>query len=127
MVGVRMCQHHRVDPRHTRIEKLLAQIWGSIDKDDDSSDFHQHRDAAATIAGIVGIAAAPISPDHRHAGRGAAAQDRHPHRTDALALPKRRKKLALVISAKCCSSIPFNSATAAAVAATKAGSLRLPR
>src|SRR6516162_3927768 len=127
MVGVRVCQHYPVDPRHTRIEKLLAQIWGSIDKYDYSAEFYQHRHSAAAIAGIVGIAAAPISPDYRHAGRGAAAQDRYPHWTGALALPKRRKKLALVTSAKYCSSIPFNSATAAAVAAMKAGSLRLPR
>src|SRR6516165_2418645 len=118
MVGMRMSEHRRVDPPDAAIEELLAQIRGSIDEDDDTANFHQDRYTAATIAGVGGIAAAPISPDHRYAGRRAATQESHLHRTGALALPNRRKKLALVVAAKCCSSMPFSSATAAAVAAT---------
>jgi hypothetical protein len=42
MVGMRMSHHHRVNPRDTRIKELFTEIWGSVDKDNHSADFHQH-------------------------------------------------------------------------------------
>src|SRR6266850_1594982 len=127
MVGVRVGHQHGVEPSDISIEELLAEVRGGIDQDYRRTDLDQHRHPAATITPIFGIATAPIRPDRRHAGRRAAAEDGHPHLAGGRTLPNRRKKLAVVTAASTSGSSPLRSATAAAVAATNAGSLRLPR
>src|SRR5262249_35723534 len=91
------------------------------------ANFDQHRDAAPTIAPVGGIAPAPVRADRRDTGGGAAAEDGYPHRVSGIAFVNSRKKFSRVTAASCPGSMPLSVATAAAGAATKAGSLRLPR
>src|SRR5437762_6819634 len=50
MVGMCVGHHYRVEPRYTRIEKLLAEIRGSIDQYGNRTDLDQHRYPATAVA-----------------------------------------------------------------------------
>src|SRR5262249_16859570 len=76
---------------------------------------------------VCWVAAAPIRPDRRHAGRYSAAEHRYLHTERDAVLLNSLKKLAVVIDANSSNSTPFRAATALAGARTKAGSLRLAR
>ena len=93
----------------------------------------QRRRRLRGSAGVGGtpFAVAALAPYPRYATRRAAAQDRHPHLAASTlarsALANSRKKLSVVAASSSATPTPLSSATLAAVWATKAGSLVLPR
>ena len=143
VIGVGMAQKDAVEPLHAGVEQLLAQVGRSVDENGSCAAgpeaLEQHRAAAAAVLRVRRIAVAPPLPDSRHAAGRAAAQDGQPQRqcddpTACGSLPpsggsleKKLSVLARVAAASASGSIPRASATTAAVATTKAGSLRRPR
>src|SRR5260370_25754068 len=122
---------HGIDALDVGVEELGSDIRRGIDQQRLAPLLDQDRAAAAAIARVVGIGGAPLAlpvlaTRPRHTARGAAAQDGYAHfRRSAFA--KSRKKLSVVAASNSAMPTPFSSATLAAVWATKAGSLVLPR
>ena len=111
------------------VEQLLAQIGRGIDQHA-APRFDQQRAAAAPVARVGRIAASPIRADRRHPRGGAAAEHGHFHAGQArrAGLGEQPEEIVAWSPRPARSgSMPLSAATAAAVAATKAGSLRLPR
>src|ERR1700730_2614880 len=139
MVGVRMGQQDGIEPGNGEPEQLFAKIGRHVDEDLGRGavfpgPFDQHRAAPAAVFWIVGIAGAPGLADARNPAGGSAAEDGEGQAhaasapiTGAGILENRRSALALVSTAIACGETPFTSANTWAVAATNAGSLRLPR
>src|SRR5215470_3714117 len=131
LVRMLMGPDHRVDPFDFGIEQLGAQVGRGIHQDGPALALDQDGAAAALVARIGGIGSAPLTlaalpARPRHAARSAAAQDRHPHALRS-ALANSRKKLSVVTASSSARLTPLSSATLAAVWATNAGSLVLPR
>src|SRR5688500_18573924 len=130
---------HRIQPRHARRDQLALKVGRGVDQDGLARLLDQDRAALAGIFRVGRIAGAPGtgaagSAGARHAARRTAAEDRdldrHAGRSIAAersVLPNSRKKLSDVARASSAMLTPLSSATLAAVWATKAGSLRLPR
>src|SRR6185503_17390823 len=121
------------EPRHARVEQLLAQIRRGVDQHRSRSAAEQQRAPPAAVLRIFRIAGAPVpcpvrAAQARHSGRGTAAQYRGDECShERFAFAKRRKKLPVVALASSSGLISLSSASIAAVNTTKAGSLRLPR
>src|SRR5580692_7436214 len=126
MVSMRMGHDDGIKPGNPDIEQLFAHVRRRIDEDGFAAAFDEQRRASAAVARVIGVAGPPIGTDRRYAGRRPAAQHSDLH-AGALALANRRKKFVVVAAASASISRPFSVATKAAVAATNAGSLRLPR
>src|SRR3954452_23006903 len=118
---------HRAQPCHPGRDQLLADIRPAIDHDSDAAIFNQNRRTAASVLRVGGSASPPIATDQRNAGGAAGPENRDPHDTGAGIRLKRRRKFSVVRAASSSTGMPLTSATTAAVWATKAGSLRLPR
>src|SRR5262249_48677873 len=140
MIGMRVGQQHRVDPRGAGIEHLLAQIGRHVDQEVGAAALDQHRAAAAAVA-RVGRIPAPPPPGPRSRARCPSAggpifcpPPPAPPPTGGwvlgggsaaggVAFANSRKNLSVVAAASPSGAPPLSAATAAAVAATKAGSL----
>lgn len=139
MVGVRMGQQDGVEPADAEPEQLFAKIRRHVDENLGRSAalagaLDEDRTAPAPVFGIIAIAGAPALADARNPAGGSAAEDGEGEVHAASApiagagiLENKRSALALVSAAIVCGETPFTSANTWAVAATKAGSLRLPR
>src|SRR3954453_10528590 len=129
MVCVRMREQHRVDAGNPAVQQLAAHVRRRIDQQPlPIVALDQDRGAAAAVAWFRRIAGAPVaaavsSANHRHAGRGAGAQQRDLH----AAFRNSRRKFAVVTLAMAPGVRPWISARTEAVCTTQAGSLRLPR
>src|SRR2546428_12909120 len=100
MIGMRVGQYHRVEPRRAGVEHLLAQIGRGVDQERLAAAFHQERAAPPGVARIGRVAAAPVRADRRHAPGGAAAEQGCLHRgAGRTAFWNRRKKLSVVAAA----------------------------
>src|SRR5208337_739299 len=135
VIGVRVGDQYGIDVLDVGLDQLLAQIRSRIDergRDAVRADaFDERGRAAAAVARIGRVARAPPLLDAGNARRGAAAEDGQA-KAQGEAPPrssfrKTRSVLARVAAASASGAIPFASATVRAVAARKAGSLRLPR
>src|SRR5262249_28072137 len=122
LVGVLMGPDHGIDALDLGVEQLGAQVGRGIHQDGLALALDQDGAAAAALARSGGargappaLAALPARP--RHAARGAAAQDRHPHALRS-ALANSRKKLSVVTASSSAVPTPLSSATLAAVWAT---------
>src|ERR1700732_3727107 len=139
MVGVRMGQQDGVEAADAEPEQLFAKIRRHVDEDLGrgavlASALDEDRTAPAPVFGIIAIAGAPALADARNPAGGSAAEDGEGEAHAASAplagagiLENKRSALALVSAAITCGETPFTSANTWAVAATNAGSLRLPR
>src|ERR1700731_4121578 len=139
MVGVRMGQQDSVEPADATVEQLFAKIRRHVDEDLGrgailATPLDKKRAAPAAVFWIVGIAGAPALADARNPPGGSAAEDGEGEAHAASApiagagiLANKCSALALVSAAIVCTETPFTSANNWAMAATNAGSLRLPR
>src|SRR5450631_1889162 len=139
MVCVRMGQQNGVEPFDAEPKHLFAEIRRHVDEDLSfgaafAGALDQQRTAPAAVFRVVGIAGAPaLAGPGNPSGRSAAQNgEGKAHAASASAtgggiLLKRRNVLALVSLAIVSIETPFTSASVFAVAATKAGSFRLPR
>src|SRR3981081_3240776 len=131
LVGMLVRPQHGVDALDLGVQKLVAQVGRGIDQEGLAAVLHQDGAAAAAIARVGGVGRAPFAasapaPYPSYATPPPAAQDRPPHRRRS-ALANSRKKLSVVAASSSATPTPLSSATLAAVWATKAGSLVLPR
>src|SRR6202011_1187712 len=139
MVGMRMGQQDAVEPADAEPKQLFAKVRRHVDEYLGrgavlAGVLDEDRTAPAPVFGIIAIAGAPALADARNPTGGSAAEDREgeAHATAAPVagagiLANKRSALALVSAAIVCGETPFTSASTWAVAATNAGSLRLPR
>ena len=139
VVGVRMSQQDGIEPGNAETEQLFAKIGRHVDEDLGrgavlAGVLDEKRTAPAPVFRIVAIAGAPALADARNSAGGSAAENGEGQAHAASApiagagiLENKRSAFALVSAAIACGETPFTSANTFAVAATNAGSLRLPR
>src|SRR3954447_785984 len=129
VVGVGVGVEERVDGADAGVQALLPQVGAGVDQDAPALRLDQDRAAAALVARVGRAADGAGAADLRHAGRGAAAEDRDSHAAARLpaALVNRRKKLSVVARSISATVSPHTSASVRATWAVKAGSLVLPR
>src|SRR5690349_20746066 len=101
MIGMGVGEQHGVDPPHPSVKELLAQIWRGVDEQRRPTLLHQHRDPAAAVARIGGIALPPLIADAWNAPGRTAAKHGHAHHipSGGRALANSRKKFSLVTRA----------------------------
>src|SRR4051794_25445534 len=127
MIAVRVRDDHGIQRADAGLEQLPAKVGPAVDEDLCPFAFDQNGGAQARVARLGGGAASPVIADLWEAGRRPAPQDPDSQSAGPWALLKSLKKLAVVASASRSSGSSRNSATNAAVSATKAGSHFWPR
>src|SRR5271166_6941477 len=133
-------EENAVEPLDVESQQLFAQVRRSVDQRLRAGAIRpglldEDRTPPPPVLGVGRIASAPALPDARNAPRRSAAQNRDRKTHSAAAsraagggiFEKSRKALALVCSARVETLTALTSARTLSVAATKAGSLRLPR
>ena len=128
VVGVLVAQQHAVEPVHTGIEQLFAQVGRGVHQDAGAAaigcgTLDQDGAAPAAIFWIFRIASAPSGTGPRHAAGEAAAQngDRIAHAAAAESrgtLLNNRKKFSVVCTATASYEMPRVAAKAFAVSVT---------
>ncbi len=116
MVGMVVRPDNRVNPVDMRRQQLVSHIGRCVDQDPRRLGLDDDRCAAACVARFGRIAIAPVAADPRDTRRRSAAKDDSLH-AGGFALANRRKKLALVASARASGSISRKSARKRAVSA----------
>src|SRR6266478_8030937 len=104
LIGMLMCQKHRIDVIDTGVDQLLAQIGRGIDHDPRHPvvrcPLGKQRTAAAAVLWIAGIAGTPAERRARHPGGGPATEysqaQRHAVAFADGTLENRRKKFSVV-------------------------------
>lgn len=114
-----------IDMVNARGQQLLAHIRAGVDQDGRDAAIprdllKQQRAAGPPVLRLVGVAAAPVVPDARHAGRRSAAKDGGDQaaQADRSILLNRRKKFAVVAAAITSGDTPLTSASIRAVSTT---------
>src|SRR5882757_3522262 len=135
LVGMVVRPDHGVDPLDTCVNQLLAQVGRGVDQDGFALVLDEDGTAAAAVAAVLRVGGTPfgsaLAARPGDARRDTAAQDGYAHSwrsaSARFALVNSRKKLSVVADSSSAMPTPLSSATLAAVWATKAGSLVLPR
>ena len=121
-------EENAIDPVDSGVEGLVAKVGRRVDQDIHAVPFDEDGRPAPPVARIARIAISPAAADHRHALGASAAEYGDLHRPARAAdFLNNRKKLSVVCWETASRSMSLTAAIAAAVWATKAGSLRFPR
>src|SRR5262245_16257884 len=76
MVGVIVCEQHRVDDANAGAEQLQAQLGWCVDEQVAPGEMKQHGAAITMVARVGALADGTPTADHRYTDRSAGAQKR---------------------------------------------------